>query len=120
MDVGKVKELASGVKYYIGNPSAWEHYDDFISEKIRAIVSEIEALAEPEALAELEKPADDDAGELASWLKDAFGFGCTRLQAAVKIQQYAESYHAKKCAECSSGYWSKPPKSYPLPEAPNA
>lgn len=26
------------VKYYVGNPSAWEHYDDGVSEKIRAIL----------------------------------------------------------------------------------
>ena len=26
------------IKYYVGNPSAWEHYDDGVSEKIRAIL----------------------------------------------------------------------------------
>jgi len=26
------------IKYYVGNPSAWEYYDDGVSEKIRAIL----------------------------------------------------------------------------------
>lgn len=107
IDLGKVNELASDVKYYIGNPSAWERYDDVISEKIRSLVSEIEALAE------LEKPAEngteytaedqDFADELydESVDIDSDGVVCSfNLElAAQKIHQYAESCHAKKCAE---------------------
>ena len=55
----------------------------------------IEALAALEA----EKPAED-AIVVASWLENAFGFGCTTIQAAVKINSYAESYHARECENC--------------------
>ena len=48
MNIQKVKEKADDIKYYIGNPSAWEHYDDSVSEKIWELVSSIEALAEIE------------------------------------------------------------------------
>ena len=33
-----IKEAIEDVKYYVGNPSAWEYYDDGVSEKIRAIL----------------------------------------------------------------------------------
>lgn len=54
-----------------------------------------------DAIAELEKPAEDDAAEVAS---SVFGIEYVTAEewhtlAAQKIQQYAESYHAKKCAE---------------------
>ena len=33
-----IKAAIEDIKYYVGNPSAWEHYDDGVSEKIRAIL----------------------------------------------------------------------------------
>lgn len=34
----ELKAAIEDIKYYVGNPSAWEHYDDGVSEKIRAIL----------------------------------------------------------------------------------
>lgn len=63
-----------------------------------------------EALAELEKPAEDllSLAEECCLLGNVEGAPmddeniseCARL-----IQQYAESYHAKKCAECKHSTW---------------
>lgn len=33
-----IKAAIEDIKYFVGNPSAWEHYDDGVSEKIRAIL----------------------------------------------------------------------------------
>ena len=33
-----INAAVEDIKYYVGNPSAWEHYDDGVSEKIRAIL----------------------------------------------------------------------------------
>ncbi len=37
-EINTIKSAIEDVKYYVGNPSAWEHYDDGVSEKIRAIL----------------------------------------------------------------------------------
>jgi len=38
-EIHAIKEAIEDVKYYyVGNPSAWEYYDDGVSEKIRAIL----------------------------------------------------------------------------------
>ena len=37
-EIDTIKAAIEDVKYYVGNPSAWEHYDDGVSEKIRAIL----------------------------------------------------------------------------------
>jgi len=34
----ELKSAIEDIKYYVGNPSAWEYYDDGVSEKIRAIL----------------------------------------------------------------------------------
>ena len=36
--LAELKAPIENIKYYVGNPSAWEHYDDGVSEKIRAIL----------------------------------------------------------------------------------
>ena len=36
--LAELKAPIEDIKYYVGNPSAWEHYDDGVSEKIRAIL----------------------------------------------------------------------------------
>lgn len=64
-----------------------------------------------EAIAELEKPAED-ANTLAHDIgyhcihNESYGCGGTdcinEMEVAKKIQHNAESYHAKKCAECKS------------------
>lgn len=55
-----------------------------------------------EALAELEKPAKDDVLQLASrWVLSSID----TESLAYDIQQYAESYHAKKCAKCDHTVW---------------
>ena len=33
-----INSAIEDIKYYVANPSAWEHYDDGVSEKIRAIL----------------------------------------------------------------------------------
>ena len=53
-----------------------------------------------EAIAELDDPADDDVIECANWIRQAVGFGATAKQVAEKIQSFAESYHAQRCAKC--------------------
>jgi len=56
------------------------------------------------ALAELEKPADDDAMDVADRIR-AICFdetmGYDSFMAESLIKDFAESYHAKKCAECT-------------------
>jgi len=34
----ELKAAIEDIKYYVGNPSAWEYYDDGVSEKIRTIL----------------------------------------------------------------------------------
>ena len=66
-----------------------------------------------EALAELEKPVDDkDADKVASdieeiqfLLNDGSVMARRHARMVDLIQQYAESYHAKKCAECDHTVW---------------
>ena len=36
--LAELKAPIEDIKYYVGNPSSWEHYDDGVSEKIRAIL----------------------------------------------------------------------------------
>ena len=36
--LAELKAPIEDIKYYVGNPSAWKHYDDEVSEKIRAIL----------------------------------------------------------------------------------
>lgn len=94
------------------------------------------------SIAELEKPAEDDAKRTAvlAWRSNEHPGGFDWIDsAAIVIQQYAESYHAKKCAECKDrdcekcAHWnngrgldvfcthcSKGSKWQPVSEAPNA
>jgi hypothetical protein len=39
---GKLKDSIESLEYYIGNPSAWESYDDKMSERIRSVVAAYE------------------------------------------------------------------------------
>lgn len=90
MDLGKVKEaLIMGLNAV--ESAGWTRSQEKEAQEIR------------EALAELEKPVDDDAISFAERLwRDAYAMqrGDVNKKAAELIQQYAESYHAKKCAEC--------------------
>ena len=57
------------------------------------------------AALEAENPTYDDATEVADKINaicfdDTMGYDS--YMAALLIQQYAESYHAKKCAECKA------------------
>lgn len=64
----------------------------------------VSAILAREALAELEKPADEDSLELAMGLINGITLhGINDETAEIYsnlIQQYAEAYHAKKCGEC--------------------
>ena len=113
MNIQKVKELTADIKYYIGNPSAWEYYDDSVSEKIRELVDSIEALAE------LEKPVDGDAIDTVEQIYISFGDNY-RDEATEVLNQYAESYHAKKCTECVGQLPAFPHRKqyYPLGQEP--
>ena len=52
-----------------------------------------------EAIAELEKPVDDEI-DTVEQIYISFGDNY-RDEATEVLNQYAESYHAKKCAECT-------------------
>jgi len=44
-------DIVDRLRYCVGNPSAWDHYDEGMSEKLRGAVDEIERLrAENEGL----------------------------------------------------------------------
>lgn len=82
----------------------------FVRAKVDDLIAEMEA----------EKPAEDamavagDIGALciySGWEGHAYEQG----KAAQMIQSYAESYHAKKCAECKN---VEPRKYYPLGQEP--
>jgi acetylglutamate kinase len=40
--IKKLRTALDGIKCLIGNPSAWDNYDDVVSEKLRAILAETE------------------------------------------------------------------------------
>lgn len=116
MDLGKVKEALQRA----GNEldplvNAIEKYEDYEGGEphlgTARNLSEIKMISFMArlALAELDKPADDDAMSAWKSLLDHFAKNNWRLNEDVCLsifQQYAESYHAKKCAECKKdGAW---------------
>lgn len=75
--------------------------DEWNNTSIHDIVNDL--IEAREALAEFEKPADMDAVLFAERLwREAYSakYGDVNLIAAKIIQQFAESYHQRKCAEC--------------------
>ena len=81
MDLGKVKEALQRAGMLLAGQM---YHTDYIEE----------------ALAELERPAECDANYVAERiLNDCDGTRDTLSLCANYLQQYAESYHAKKCAE---------------------
>lgn len=84
MNIEKVKEaLELAIKL---NKSAWSHHNQLFYE----------------AIAELEKPAEENARIIAIDISLGALDRAEYWEVIVPqvIQQYAESYHAKKCAGC--------------------
>lgn len=98
MDLGKVKEALIAAR---------EELPEYSSAPLGREPQAIRACRlVSEAIAELEKPAYDDVMSLMPSIfgsrRDAFDYMGTEPdynKIASIIQQYAESYHAKKCAE---------------------
>lgn len=114
MDLQKVKEALEAAKAELPELSSAPNGKE--PKAIRA------ARLVAEAIAELEKPADDDAGLcaescIAVWLSESTD---RRNDTAKIIQQYTKQYHTKKCTECVGQLPAFPHKKqyFPLGQEP--
>ena len=94
MNIQKVKEALEAAKAELPELSSAPNGKEPKSIRAARLVGE--------AIAELEKPVDDDLRKTAEKVfSDCDGTWDTIGICTSYIQQYAESYHAKKCAECT-------------------